>query len=54
MKYDNQYITDIAKWIYNNHDTPIEEIIYLLKKAYKNTDEIKKEYDTAFKFFKSS
>ena len=53
-KYDNQYITEIAEWIINNHNTRIEEIIFLLKKAYKNTDELKTEYDTALKFSKSS
>ena len=31
-KYDNQYITEIAEWIINNHNTRIEEIIFLLKK----------------------
>jgi len=30
----------IAKWVYNECDTPIDEITWLLEKLYNNTTEI--------------
>ena len=42
----------IAKWIYYDCDTPIEEIVYLLEKAYPKFIDLESEYDAVLDFSK--
>ena len=43
----------IAKWIYYDCDTPIEEIVYLLEKAYPKFIDLESEYDAVLEFYNS-
>tara|TARA_R100000951_G_scaffold115717_1_gene124743 strand:+ start:383 stop:601 length:219 start_codon:yes stop_codon:yes gene_type:complete len=56
-KHDNQtnrqYRHSIARWIYHDCDTPIEEIVYLLKKAYPKFIDLESEYDAVLEFYNS-
>ena len=43
---------NVARWIYHDCDTPIEEIIYILEKAYPKLKDLESEYDAVLDFSK--
>ena len=44
---------NVARWIYHDCDTPIEEIIYILEKAYPKLKDLESEYDAVLEFYNS-
>ena len=38
----------IARWIYDECDTPIEEIVWLLGLGHKDREELERNYDAVF------
>tara|TARA_R100000773_G_C4193901_1_gene98779 strand:+ start:557 stop:754 length:198 start_codon:yes stop_codon:yes gene_type:complete len=45
--------SNVARWIYHDCDTPIEEIIYILEKAYPKLKDLESEYDAVLEFYNS-